>query len=96
MRIIDVLLGIPYIILAFALIAVGRRAQRRHRDPRPRRDPWLGDRPHRPRQLPPAKELEYVEAARALGYPRRRIMCRHILPNVIQPVIVLAPSPSVR
>jgi peptide/nickel transport system permease protein len=34
------------------------------------------------------KELEYVEAARALGYSRARIMFRHILPNALQPIIV--------
>ena len=35
------------------------------------------------------KELEYVEAARALGVGSVRIMVRHILPNVFQPVVVL-------
>ena len=34
------------------------------------------------------KQLEYVEAAHALGYARTRIMFRHILPNALQPVIV--------
>lgn len=36
------------------------------------------------------KEQEYVESARALGVPNSLIMIRHILPNVISPVIVLA------
>lgn len=34
------------------------------------------------------KELDYVQAARALGAGDRRIMRRHILPNAIAPVIV--------
>jgi peptide/nickel transport system permease protein len=34
------------------------------------------------------KQLEYVEAARALGYSRARIMFRHMLPNAMQPIIV--------
>jgi peptide/nickel transport system permease protein len=38
------------------------------------------------------KELEYVEAARALGYGPTRIIGRHILPNVMGPVIVIAAS----
>jgi len=38
------------------------------------------------------RELEYVEAARALGYPNTRIIFRHVLPNVIGPVIVVAAS----
>jgi len=37
-----------------------------------------------------AKEKEFVEAARALGANDWRIVTRHILPNIIQPVIVQA------
>ncbi|MHB8576258.1 MAG: ABC transporter permease [Dehalococcoidia bacterium] len=36
------------------------------------------------------KNLQYVEAARALGAGDTRIMSRHILPNVLSPIIVLA------
>jgi peptide/nickel transport system permease protein len=36
------------------------------------------------------KEQEFVEAARALGYSNRRIIFRHILPNVTAPIIVNA------
>jgi ABC-type dipeptide/oligopeptide/nickel transport system permease subunit len=36
------------------------------------------------------KQLEYVEAARAIGANDWRIITRHILPNAIQPVIVYA------
>jgi peptide/nickel transport system permease protein len=35
-----------------------------------------------------AKQLDYVKAARVLGYSHGRIMFRHILPNVITPAIV--------
>ena len=35
-----------------------------------------------------AKELPYVQAARVAGAGNARIMFRHILPNVIQPVII--------
>ena len=37
-----------------------------------------------------AREKEYVEAARALGASDLRVIVRHILPNIIQPVIVQA------
>lgn len=37
-----------------------------------------------------AKENLYVEAARTIGVPEYRILVRHVLPNVISPVIVLA------
>ena len=36
------------------------------------------------------KEREYVLAARSIGAPARRIILRHILPNVISPVMVAA------
>ncbi|HUR37059.1 MAG TPA: ABC transporter permease [Terriglobales bacterium] len=41
-------------------------------------------------QVLAAREKEYVEAARALGATDWRIIVRHILPNIIQPVIVQA------
>ena len=41
-------------------------------------------------QVLSAREREYVEAARALGASDVRILARHILPNIIQPVIVQA------
>lgn len=36
------------------------------------------------------REKEFVEAARALGYKHNRIIIRHILPNVLAPVIVIS------
>jgi peptide/nickel transport system permease protein len=38
------------------------------------------------------RELEYTEAARALGYSHGRILFRHILPNILGPVLVIAAS----
>ncbi len=38
------------------------------------------------------RELQYVEAARALGFTSFRIIFRHILPNVLGPVMVMAAS----
>ncbi len=43
-------------------------------------------------QVLAVKELEYVEAARALGYRDSRIIIRHILPNIMGPVMVIAAS----
>lgn len=39
-------------------------------------------------QVLTVKRMEFIEAARALGYGRRRIIFRHIIPNVLGPVIV--------
>src|SRR6266481_1319609 len=41
-------------------------------------------------QVLAAREREFVEAARALGASDLRVVVRHILPNIIQPVIVQA------
>lgn len=38
------------------------------------------------------REMEYVEAARALGFAHPRIIVRHVLPNVMGPVMVVAAS----
>jgi peptide/nickel transport system permease protein len=41
-------------------------------------------------QVLATREKEFVEAARALGATDLRVIVRHILPNIIQPVIVQA------
>jgi peptide/nickel transport system permease protein len=41
-------------------------------------------------QVLATREKEFVEAARALGASDMRVIVRHILPNIIQPVIVQA------
>jgi peptide/nickel transport system permease protein len=41
-------------------------------------------------QVLQAKQLEYVLAARSLGASHSRILVRHLLPNILQPVLVLA------
>jgi peptide/nickel transport system permease protein len=38
------------------------------------------------------KEMEYITAARALGLSDRRIIFRHILPNIAGPIMVVAAS----
>ena len=41
-------------------------------------------------QVMAVKEREFVEAARALGASDLRVILRHILPNIVQPLIVQA------
>lgn len=43
-------------------------------------------------QILSIREKEFVEAGRALGYKNMRIIVKHILPNVMGPVIVIAAS----
>jgi ABC-type dipeptide/oligopeptide/nickel transport system permease subunit len=43
-------------------------------------------------QVMAIKEMEYVQAAKALGLRNSRIILRHILPNILGPVMVIAAS----
>jgi peptide/nickel transport system permease protein len=43
-------------------------------------------------QVMSLREKEFVEAGRALGYKNRRLIFKHILPNVMGPVIVISAS----
>ena len=88
-RMVDAMLAIPFLILAIALaaflgpslsnamIAIGVTAT-----PvfiRLTRGQTLG-----------AKVEDYVEAARAVGNPHWRIALRHVLPNIVPPLLVQA------
>jgi len=41
-------------------------------------------------QVMSAKQHQYVEAAKALGYSHFRIIFKHILPNILAPIIVIS------
>lgn len=41
-------------------------------------------------QILSLRKMEYIEAARSLGYSRRRIIFRHMIPNILGPIIVYA------
>lgn len=43
-------------------------------------------------QVMAIRELEYVEATRVLGYSHMRTIIKHILPNILGPVMVIAAS----
>ncbi len=43
-------------------------------------------------QVMAVKELEYVQAAKALGFSHSRIILKHILPNILGPILVIAAS----
>jgi peptide/nickel transport system permease protein len=89
MRMIDAMLAIPFLILAItlaaflgpsldnAMIAIG-----------------ISQTPIFARltrgQVLAVKHEEYIEAARAIGNPHYRIVLRHILPNIIPPLLVQA------
>jgi ABC-type dipeptide/oligopeptide/nickel transport system permease subunit len=43
-------------------------------------------------QVLATRELQYVEAARVLGFSNARIIIKHILPNILGPILVIAAS----
>ena len=86
-RITDVFLSIPYIVLAVAIASVLGRSETTVILVLGLTG-WLSLCRIVRSSFLSLKQLEYVEAARALGYSRRRIMFRHILPNALQPIIV--------
>ncbi len=51
---------------------------------------WPGDARMMRSQVLAIKEQDYILAARAIGISTRRILLRHVLPNAIAPMIVLA------
>lgn len=87
MRITDMFLAIPYIVLAIAIATVFGRTENSIILVLGLTG-WLAVTRIVRSSFLSLKQLEYVEAAAALGFTRRRIMFRHILPNALQPIIV--------
>jgi peptide/nickel transport system permease protein len=89
MRVCDTLLAFPGILLAIALVAMLG----------PNLDNviialsiigWVGYARLTRGQVLKVRQMDFVVAARALGSRRGRVIARHVLPNVINPVIVMA------
>ena len=86
-RIIDVFLAIPYIVLAVAIASVFGKSENSVILVLGLTG-WLALARIVRASFLSLKNLEYVEAANALGFSRFRVMRRHILPNALQPIIV--------
>jgi peptide/nickel transport system permease protein len=87
-RVIDVFLAIPYIVLAVAIASVFGRSENAIIIVLGVTG-WLAIARIVRSSFLSLRRLEYVEAASALGFSRSRIMFRHILPNALQPIIVI-------
>jgi peptide/nickel transport system permease protein len=88
MRFIDAMMAFPVIILALAMVAITGRSSMTNviialvvvYSPRMARTAYgLSLR---------IKEFTFVEAARALGVSHARILYRHLIPNLIAPIII--------
>jgi ABC-type dipeptide/oligopeptide/nickel transport system permease subunit len=88
-RVVDILLGFPYLIFAIALIAMTGPGLQNIILALAYKEWVIPCRVVRGETLA-AREVEYVEAARALGASRGYIMLREVLPNILSPVIVVS------
>lgn len=88
-RVVDILLGFPYLIFAIGLMAMMGPGLFNIVLALAYKEWVIPCRVVRGETLA-VRELEYVEAARALGAGSRHIMWREILPNILSPVIVVS------
>ena len=88
-RLCDILLGFPYLIFAIGLMAMMGPGFINIIIALTYKEWVLPCRVVRGETLV-AREVEYVEAARAIGASQMHIMLREILPNILSPVIVVA------
>jgi peptide/nickel transport system permease protein len=88
-RFVDILLGFPYLIFAIGLMAMMGPGLHNVAITLIAKEWVVPCRLVRGETLA-ARELEYVEAARAIGVGPLGIMIREILPNILSPVIVVA------
>jgi len=89
MRIVDAMLAIPFLVLAIALAAfLGPSLTNAMIAIGVVQTP-IFTRLTRGQALA-VKHEDYIEAARAIGNPDHRILLRHILPNIMAPILVQA------
>ncbi|MBF0280049.1 MAG: ABC transporter permease [SAR324 cluster bacterium] len=87
--IVDILLGFPYLIFAIGLMAVLGPSFENIILALVYKEWVIPCRVVRGETIA-AKEIEYIEAAKALGASHFHIMFREILPNIFSPVLVVA------
>ncbi|MBH25864.1 MAG: peptide ABC transporter permease [Myxococcales bacterium] len=90
MRVIEMLLAFPGILLAILIIFITQEPSLLTVIFALSLTGWTGYARLVRGQVLVERERDYVEAARALGLPTPTILARHILPNVLGPVIVQA------
>jgi len=90
MRVIDVLLAFPGILLNIAIAALVPRAGMGVLIFALAVNGWVGYARVTRAQVLRVREMEYVLAARALGVGSWQVMWRHIVPNILSPILVQA------
>lgn len=88
MRVVDILMAFPGILLNIAIVATVARPGVGMVVLALALNGWVGYARVARGQVLRVRELEYVAAARAIGARPRRIMWRHIVPNILSPILV--------
>ncbi len=88
MRVVDILLAFPGILLNLAIVAVVKRPGVGVMIFAISLNGWVGYARVARGQVLSLRELEFVSAARAMGASPWRIMRKHILPNLVSPLLV--------
>lgn len=99
-RLIDMIYSLPFLLGALVMLGVLRQSDLLHSDQWWIQAlvvsivliilGWVGVARIMRGSVLSTKNLDYVQAAKALGASNSRLMFRHILPNAIAPVVVLA------
>jgi peptide/nickel transport system permease protein len=89
-RFIDVLLAFPGILLNLAIVAIVPSAGAGVFVFALAANGWVGYARVARGQVLEVREREFVIAARALGASPTRIMLRHVVPNILSPLVVQA------
>jgi ABC-type dipeptide/oligopeptide/nickel transport system permease subunit len=88
MRGVDAMLAFPFLLLVMAVGAALDRTSTTTVLVTLGATGWLGIARILRAKTMQVRAMAYVEAARALGAPTRRLMIRHVLPNVAGPLVV--------
>ena len=90
MRIVDILMAFPGILLNLAIVALVAKPGPAHLVFALLANGWVGYARVARGQVLEVREREFVQAARGLGVPTPRILWRHVAPNIMAPLVVQA------
>jgi peptide/nickel transport system permease protein len=90
MRLVDVLLAFPGILLNLAIVALVSHTGPAHLVFALTANGWVGYARVARGQALAVREREFVQAARAMGASPWRVMARHVAPNILTPLVVQA------
>lgn len=89
MRLIEIFHSVPLLLIILALLAIIRKPSLWHVVTIIGLVSWTGFARFTRAEFLRLRNLEYVEASRALGFSHARVIWRHIFPNALTPLIIV-------